>query len=92
MNRESPVRTRNNQLGTAWDQRGLHRDQSGLHCQSAGLLMYRSYSGTLSAFTRLPVALQGSIWAPLELRCCHGCSRCSLGCSQCHAGRLGSSP
>ncbi|KAH3883025.1 hypothetical protein DPMN_006973, partial [Dreissena polymorpha] len=29
----------------------------------------KSYTGTLSAFTRLPVALPGSVWAPVELWC-----------------------
>ncbi|KAH3860920.1 hypothetical protein DPMN_023844 [Dreissena polymorpha] len=47
--------------------------------QSTGLLMYRSYTGTLSAFTGLhrgvAVALPGSEWAPVELRCRPGASR-----------------
>ncbi|KAH3891680.1 hypothetical protein DPMN_015785 [Dreissena polymorpha] len=85
MNRKSPERTGNDRLGTGTT--GMHREQPGQHRQSAGLLMYRSYTGTLSAFTRLAVALPGSVWAPLELRCRPDFSRCSPGCSQCHAGR-----
>ncbi|KAH3843567.1 hypothetical protein DPMN_117088 [Dreissena polymorpha] len=61
MNRESPVGT--GKTGLAREQPGLHREKPGRHRQSAGLLMYRSYTGTLSAFTRLAVALPGSVWA-----------------------------
>ncbi|KAH3818816.1 hypothetical protein DPMN_120542 [Dreissena polymorpha] len=57
--------------------------------QSAGLLMQRSYSVTLTAFSGLhqgvDVALPGSVWAPVELRCRSGCSRCRPGCSRCRA-------
>ncbi|KAH3867262.1 hypothetical protein DPMN_030388 [Dreissena polymorpha] len=61
--------------------------------------MYRSYTGTLSAFTRLPVALPGSVWAPVELWCRTGAVPvvhsatpvvCSPGCprsSTVHPGR-----
>ncbi|KAH3717323.1 hypothetical protein DPMN_060106 [Dreissena polymorpha] len=50
--------------------------------QSAVLLMHRSYAGIHRG---VAVALPGSVWAPVEVRCRPGCSRC-------HAGRCRSFP
>ncbi|KAH3810647.1 hypothetical protein DPMN_139043 [Dreissena polymorpha] len=52
--------------------------------QSACFLIYRSYTGTHRCVV---VALPGSVWAPVELRCRPGCSRRRPGCSRCRAGR-----
>ncbi|KAH3878052.1 hypothetical protein DPMN_001933 [Dreissena polymorpha] len=62
--------------------------------QSAGLPMQRSYTGTLTALHRgntgdnrgVAVALSGSLWAPVELRCRPGCYRCRPGCCRCRVG------
>ncbi|KAH3716261.1 hypothetical protein DPMN_058980 [Dreissena polymorpha] len=47
------------------------------------ILVYRSYTGTLTAFIG---ALPGSVWVPVEVRCRPGSSRCRPGCSRCRAG------
>ncbi|KAH3858186.1 hypothetical protein DPMN_100806 [Dreissena polymorpha] len=57
MNRESPVRTGNDRLGT------------GTTGTAPGTTGTAPYTGTVSAFTMLAVALPGSVWAPVELRC-----------------------
>ncbi|KAH3892629.1 hypothetical protein DPMN_016751 [Dreissena polymorpha] len=48
--------------------------------QSADVpLLYRDSTGIHRG---VAVALPGSVWAPLELRCRPGCSRCGPGCSR----------
>ncbi|KAH3860303.1 hypothetical protein DPMN_023199 [Dreissena polymorpha] len=53
----------------------------GLCWHSPGL-----HLDTTSDNQGVAVALPGSVWAPVELRCRPGCSRCHTGCSQCRAG------
>ncbi|KAH3746663.1 hypothetical protein DPMN_181073 [Dreissena polymorpha] len=58
----------------------------GLCQHSPGL-----HRGTTGHNRGSAVALPGSVWAPVELRCHPGCGRCRPGCSQCCAGYSGPS-